>query len=110
LKGVLVFVEVFILKQFYMSTLTNIELKKIIQQMAVYIHEQAVQIRKDFEILPGTLKLYSDYAIYGTDNNKFFTFHYVVHVDNETERFFIITWMPATQDEYLDSINYEKNL
>ncbi|MFA5366353.1 MAG: hypothetical protein WC333_00320 [Dehalococcoidia bacterium] len=93
-----------------MSALTNIELKKIIQQMAVYIHEQAVQIRKDFEIPPGTLKLYSDYAIYGTDDNEFFAFHYVVHVDNETERFFIITWTSATQDEYLDSINYEKNL
>jgi hypothetical protein len=89
-----------------MNTLSNVDLKKIIQQIAIYVHEQAVQIRKDYEIPTGTLKLYSDYLIYGTDDNEFYAFHYVVHVDSETERFFIVTWIPATQDEYLDSLNY----
>jgi hypothetical protein len=88
------------------SNITNIDLQKIIQQMAVYIHEQCVQIRKDFGVEEGFIKLYSDYAIYPTDDNKFFSFHYVVHVDSKSERFFIVTWTPATQDEFLDSINY----
>ena len=88
-----------------MDTLSNVSLKKLIQLMAVYIHNQAVQIRKDYKIEDGMLKLYSDYVIYPTDENDFYSFHYVVHVDNQTERFFIVTWTPSTQDEYLDSIN-----
>jgi hypothetical protein len=88
-----------------MITLHNLELQKIIEHMAIHIHEQAVQIRKDYEILPGMIKLYADFAIYCTDDNKYFSFHYVVYVDNKGERFHIVTWTPATQDEFLDSIN-----
>ncbi len=89
-----------------MNTISNVSLKKVIEQMAVYIHEQAVQIRKDFEIPDGILKVYTDFAIYATDENKYYAFHYVVHVDNQTERFFIVTWTKSTEDEYLDSLNY----
>jgi hypothetical protein len=92
-----------------MYTISNVSLKKVIEQMSLYIHEQAVQIRKEFEIPNGELKVYADFLIYVTDDNQYFSFHYVVHVDNQTERFFIVTWTPATEDEYLDSINYEKN-
>lgn len=88
------------------SVMTNVSLKKVIQEMAVYIHEQAVQIRKDIQIPDGELRLYSDFAIYPTDENNFYAFHYVVHVDNETEKFFIVSWTPSNEDEYLDSINY----
>jgi len=88
------------------SNITNVNLKKIIQQIADYIHIQCVQIRKDFDIEEGFIKLYSDYVIYPTDDNQFYAFHYVVHVDKLSERFFIVSWTPATQDEYLDSLNY----
>ena len=89
-----------------MDTLSNVSLKKILEVMSVYIHNQCVQIRKDFQIPDGELKLYTDYAIYPTDDNKYYAFHYVVHVDNQTERFFIVSWTPSTEDEYLDSIDY----
>jgi hypothetical protein len=88
-----------------MNTISNVDLQKITKQIAVTVHEQAVQIRKDYEILDGNIKLYSDYAIYGSEDDKFYAFHYVVHVDNQTERFFIVVWIPATMDEYLDSID-----
>lgn len=91
------------------ATIENVSLTKVVQQMAVYIHEQCSQIRKDFEIPEGTLKIFSDYVVYPTDDNKFYSFHYVVHVDGESERFFIVSWTPSTEDEYLDSIDYEKN-
>lgn len=86
--------------------ITNINLSNIIKQIASYIHEQCVQIRKDVDIEEGFIRLYSDYAIYPTDDDEYYCFHYVVHVDNKSERFFIVTWTPATQDEYLDSIKH----
>jgi len=89
-----------------MNILSNVNLKKILEVMSVYIHNQCVRIRKDFVIPDGELRLYSDYAIYPTDKNDYYAFHYVVHVDNQTERFFIVTWTPSTEDEYLDSIDY----
>lgn len=93
-----------------MNTINNLDLKDIIEHMAFHIHKQAVQIRKDYEIPPGMIKIDSDFAIYGTKDEKYYSIHYVVYVDNEGERFHIVTWTPATQDEYLDSINYENKL
>jgi hypothetical protein len=88
------------------SVITNVSFQKIIQQIAVYVHEQAMEIRKEYDIPESELRIYSDYAIYATDNNDYYAFHYVVHVDSETEKFFIVSWTPATEDEYLDSLNY----
>jgi hypothetical protein len=89
-----------------MDTLSNVSLQKVIHLMAIYIHEQAVDIRKNYVIEDGTLKIFSDYVVYPTDDNHYYAFHYCVHVDNETERFFIVTWTPSNEDEYLDSLKY----
>ena len=32
------------------SVITNVSLQKIIQQIAVYVHEQAMEIRKEYDI------------------------------------------------------------
>lgn len=88
------------------SVIANVSLTNIIQQIAVNVHEQAEEIRKKFDIPKGQLKIYSDYAIYATDNNDYYAFHYVVHVDSVNERFYIVSWTPATEDEFLDSLNY----
>jgi len=88
------------------STIVNVSLKKVVQEMALYIHEQCIQIRRDNEIEDGNILVYSDYAIYPTNDNDYYSFHYVVHVDNKSERFFIVSWTPSTEDEYLDSIKY----
>ena len=88
------------------SVIANVSLTNIIHHIAVNVHEQAVEIRKNFDIPEGQLKIYSDYAIYATDNNDFYAFHYVVHVDRVSERYYIVSWTPATEDEYLDSLNY----
>lgn len=88
------------------QTIVNVNLDSIIEQMAIYIHEQAVEIRKDFEIPDGIIKIYSDCIIYPTEDECYSAIHYVVHVDNKTERFFIVAWTPATLDEYLDSIKH----
>lgn len=88
------------------SIITNVSLQKVIQQIAVYVHKQAMEIRKEVNIPDDELRIFSDYAIYATDNNDYYAFHYVVHVDNESEKFFIVSWTPATEDEYLDSLNY----
>jgi len=88
------------------SIIANISLKKIVDLMAVYIHEQALEIRKENNIEDGHIKIYSDYVVYPTNNNEYYAFHYVVHVDNQSERFFIVSWTPSTEDEFLDSIKY----
>ena len=84
----------------------NVSLKKIVELMAVYIHEQALEIRRENNIEDGHIKIYSDYVTYPTENNEYYAFHYVVHVDNQSERFFIVSWTPSTEDEFLDSIKY----
>lgn len=89
-----------------METLSNVSLQKIVQQMATYIHAQAVDIRKNNEIADGKLVIFSDYVTYPTDDNVFYAFHYCVHVDNQSERFFIVAWTPSTEDEYLDGIDF----
>ena len=89
-----------------MNTLSNVSLQKIVQAMAVHIHNECVQIRNEFPIEDGMLKIYSDYVVYPTEDNDYYSFHYVVHVNNQSERFFIVTWTPSTEDEYLDSIDY----
>jgi len=88
------------------SIIANADLTKIIQQMALSIHSQCVEIRKEFEINDNQIRIYSDYVVYPTDDNIYYAFHYVVHVDNQSERFFIVSWTPSTEDEYLDSIDY----
>lgn len=88
-----------------MSELENVDLSEIIRQMSLNIHEYCVEIRKDNEIQDGRLIIYNDYVIYPASNKKYYTFHYVVHVDNQSEKFFIVTWNEATEDEYLDSLD-----
>lgn len=88
------------------SVVTNVSLQNIFQQIAVNVHKQANEIRENETIPEGSIKIYSDYAIYATDDNEYYAFHYVVHVDNQTERYYIVSWTPATQDEFLDSLNF----
>lgn len=88
------------------SVISNVSLQNIFQQIAVNIHNQANEIRKNESISNDSIRIYSDYAIYPTDDNEYYAFHYVVHVDNETERYYIVSWTPATQDEYLDLLKF----
>jgi len=88
------------------SKMSNVDLQNIIEKIAIYVHNQCVEVRKEYDIKDGHIRLYSDYAIYPNDNNEYYAFHYVVHVDNKYDRFFIVSWTPATEDEYLDSIEY----
>lgn len=88
------------------SVITNVSLSNIVYQIAVNVHEQAEEIRNKHKIPKGELKIYSDYAIYATDNNDYYAFHYVVHIDSKTERFYIVSWTPASEDEFLDSLNF----
>ncbi len=90
------------------TNIENVDFKEIFQEIAIHVHNQAVQMRKDYDIPDGMIKLYADYLVCGTPNDEYYAFHYVVHVDNQSERFFIVTWTPATQDEFLDSIYFEK--
>jgi hypothetical protein len=90
-----------------MSNLENSDLSEIIMQMSLNIHERCVEIRSDNNIEDGRIIIFTDYAIYPANDRKYYTFHYVVHVDNQTERFFIVTWREATEDEYLESIDLD---
>jgi len=89
-----------------MNAISNIDLQKILQKMAIHIHNEAVEIRKIDNIPDGMLKIYADYIVYNAENNLYYAFHYVVHVDNQTERFFIVLQNQASEDEFLDSLEH----
>jgi ABC-type uncharacterized transport system substrate-binding protein len=88
-----------------LNKIKSVELNDIIGQIAMHVHEQSVQIRKESEIPEGMLKIYSDCVYFPISDGSYQCIYYVVHVDNQSDRFFIVTSTSATEDEYLDSID-----
>lgn len=82
----------------------NDDLSEIIRIINLNVHQQCVQIRKENDIKKGRIIMFADYAMYPTEDRKYYTFHYVVHVDKESEKWFIIYMQPANEDEYLESL------
>jgi hypothetical protein len=84
--------------------ITNIEVAELNYELAQKVHAEAVQIRKDYNIEDNHIKLCSGYIIYPL-NDKYYSVHYIAHIDNKYDRFFITVMKQCTEDEYLDSIS-----
>lgn len=88
------------------SNIKNVDLQFIFNEIASNIHDEAKEIRKSDELKNGNIAIYSSYLIYPSDDGKYYAFHYVVHVDEKTERFYVVTWIETTEDEYLDFLKF----
>jgi hypothetical protein len=90
------------------AKIENFELSDIIDKIAVHVHEQGHQRRETTEIPDGIMVVYSDCMIFPLNDGTYQAIHYVVYVDNKSERFYIVLTVDATENEYLDSLDFSK--